>query len=154
MTPDPDPLVNQVMNHHVVCVDHDLPALHLALLFDDEGVESVPVLNDQGEPQGIVSRAALRAWGFLGSARKSPAQMPTEAKLVADEIMQTRVFVLLESAPLSRAAALLAYERTECLVIISQHGKIVGTLAPEDIARWVALRGGFVIPPHHRAQMD
>lgn len=143
----PEPLVNRVMNHHVVCVDHDVPATLLAQLVDDEGMDCVAVLNNRGEPQGIVSRATLNAWGLLGSTKKAPSQSPARARLVAEEIMQTPAFVLLESAPLSRAAAMLAYERADCLIIITQQRTIVGTLSPLDIARWVALRGGFVIPP-------
>ena len=57
------------------------------------------------------------------------------------------VCILIESAPLPRAAALLVYENAQFLVAISQHGAVVGTLSLQDIARWVAPQDGFSLPP-------
>lgn len=61
------------------------------------------------------------------------------------------VFTLPESASLSKAAALMAFEGVHRLPILSNDGKVVGILSALDVLRWLAKQQGYVVPKRARS---
>jgi CheY-like chemotaxis protein len=55
-------------------------------------------------------------------------------------------FSLPSHAPIAQAAALMAYEGVNRIVVVSADGLIVGLLTARDVMRWVATQAGYVIP--------
>jgi CheY-like chemotaxis protein len=44
------------------------------------------------------------------------------------------------------AAALMAYESVQRVVVVTGDGKVEGMVSAEDVLRWVALGAGYVVP--------
>ncbi|HEY6003496.1 MAG TPA: CBS domain-containing protein [Anaeromyxobacter sp.] len=87
------------------------------------GVPVAPVVDGEGRPIGLASEAdLLRA--------KSGAR-------VADAMVKIALSVP-ETAPLRRAAALMAEHRTDRLAVVSDDGVVVGMLTAMDVVGWLA----------------
>jgi CBS domain-containing protein len=63
----------------------------------------------------------------------------------AGEIMTSVVFALPVSASVAQAAALMAYEGVQTLVITERDGHIAGVLSALDITRWCARTSGYLV---------
>jgi CBS domain-containing protein len=61
-------------------------------------------------------------------------------------IMMSLAFTLAESAPIMRAAALMAYERVHRVVVVSPAG-VVGIVSSLDVLNWLAQKSGYLVPP-------
>jgi len=73
------------------------------------------------------------------------AEGPAGARIVED-VMTPFAFSLPSDAPVSRAAALMAYEGIHRLAVVSHDGTLVGVVTSLDIMRWLAQRAGYVVP--------
>lgn len=121
----------QVMEPDVVCVEPELEiALVLPLLTALE-VRALTVVDHRGQPIGMVSRSDLHGH--------------TDAETVAD-VMMCVAFTLPETASLSRAAAVMAYEDVHRVPVVSPGGQVVGVISAIDVARWLARHDGYVVP--------
>jgi CBS domain-containing protein len=126
---DKTPL-SAVMSRDLVCVSPDLPVEELVALLVDRGFSGVPVVDPQGKPIGVVSKSDL-----LGGKG---------GELVRD-IMMPIAFTLPESASLSHAAALMAYESIHRIPVVAMDGEVIGLVSSLDIVRWVAEQDGYVV---------
>lgn len=88
------------------------------------GTAAAPVVDGEGRPIGLVSEAdLLRA--------RSGAR-------VLDAMLKVALSVP-ETAPLDRAASLMAEHRAERLAVVSDDGIVVGMLTAMDVVRWLAV---------------
>ena len=126
---DQTPL-SAVMSSHITCASEELPAEELVALLVDRGFSGVPVVDSTGKPVGVVSKSDLIE--------------DTRGLLVRD-IMMPIAFTLPESASLSHAAALMAYENIHRVPVVSAEGAVIGIVSALDIARWVAEQDGYVV---------
>jgi CBS domain-containing protein len=126
--------LSAIMSGNTVCVGPDLPIRELVTLLVDRGFSGVPVVRSDGKPIGVVSRTDL-----LDDHRDG---------LVRD-IMMPIAFTLPESASLSHAAALMAYENIHRVPVIAADGSVVGIVSSMDIVRWVAEQDGYVVGRTH-----
>lgn len=122
--------LSAVMSANTVCISPDLPVQQLVTLLVDRGFSGVPVIDSTGKPIGVVSRSDL-----LDDRRDG---------LVRD-IMMPIAFTLPESASLSHASALMAYENIHRVPVIGLDGSVVGIVTSMDIVRWVAEQDGYVV---------
>jgi CBS domain-containing protein len=91
------------------------------------GAAVAPVVDGEGRPIGLVSEAdLLRA--------RSGAR-------VADAMQKVALSVP-ETAPLGRAAALMAEHRADRLAVVSDDGVVVGVLTAMDVVGWLAGSAG------------
>ncbi len=95
------------------------------------GAPSAPVVDGEGRPIGVVAEADL--------LRARPG-----AK-VADAMARVALTVP-ETAPLARAAALMAEHRAERIAVVSDDGVAVGVLTAMDVVVWLAGDGGPLAP--------
>jgi CBS domain-containing protein len=123
-----------VMSSDIVCVSADLPVESLVTLLIDRGFSGVPVVSSVGKPIGVVSKSDLLASGHGGLVR---------------DIMMPIAFTLPESASLSHAAALMAYENIHRVPVVGADGSVVGIVSAMDIVRWVAEQDGYVVGRTH-----
>lgn len=126
--------LSAVMSGDIVCVSQDLPVDTLIDLLVDRGFSGAPVVDSSGKPVGVVS--------------KSDVVTGDRAGLVRD-IMMPMAFTLPESASLSHAAALMAYENIHRVPVVSADGSVVGIVSAMDIVRWVAEQDGYVVGRTH-----
>lgn len=91
------------------------------------GAAVAPVVDGEGRPIGLVSEAdLLRA--------RSGAR-------VADAMQKVALSVP-ETAPIGRAAALMAEHRADRLAVVSDDGVVVGVLTAMDVVGWLAGSSG------------
>ena len=151
----------RVMNPRVVCVRADLGTDTLIAMLFALDLRSVPVVDDGGRPVGVVSRSdLLRHWrdgeqepplrlagpyGGHGDYLGPGFHADVEAELVAD-VMMCLAFSLPETATLSRAAAVMAYEGVHRIPVVASDGKVVGLVSSLDVMRWLAQHDGYPVP--------
>jgi CBS domain-containing protein len=124
--------LSDVMSGDVVCVLPDLGLVELTELLLELNIGGAPVVDDDCRPLGVVSRTDI-----LGAPRQDVT--------VAD-IMMPMAFTLPESASLSRAAALMAFEGVHRIPVVSNQGHVVGIVSSLDVSRWLARNDGYAGP--------
>lgn len=153
--------VSEIMDTRTLCIEGTFPVDELMPLLSARNVSRVPVVDSMGGPLGILTRTDLLLRKHLdltyrhtssvrqvAGTRQVPSVAPKgEAPAVRTvrDVMNSGAFALSESAPVARAAALMAYEGVESVLIISQHGRVVGLLSSLDIVSWVARSHGFSV---------
>ena len=152
--------VSTVMETDVACVQEDLSEEALISFFLMRGVHAAPVLGEGGVLSGFVSlvdvqrnrdggearplRVAVRGGGGYALGRGFHVQ---DARTVAD--VMTRPAICLEaSAPLTEAAALMAFEGVSRLPIVDAQQQVVGVVLALDLLRWMARQDGYSIPEY------
>lgn len=170
----PERSVGDLMTTPVRCVTKDTTAEELLRMFLEDGISSVPVINGEGRPIGIVSKTDLLREQFrgglldeltddltqwrstlgppesvaVGIARATEAQ----PQRTVGELMTPFAFSLPVDAPVSLAAALMSYEAVHRIAITETDGSVVGILSSLDVMRWVAVERGYTIPPRRRRE--
>ncbi len=121
------PLVREVMRRASVALRPGVARSVAADALRSRGQGSAPVVDGEGRPVGVVGEAEL--------LRARPG-----AK-VADAMVRVALAVH-ETAPLSRAAALMASHRLDRIAVVSGDGVVVGVLSALDVVGWFAEAGG------------
>lgn len=128
--------VASIMTRNVVCVRPDLTLDAATALFLESGLKSVPVVDVQGKLIGFVSESDVML--EVQSGASSP-------KTVGD-VMMPYALTLPETAAVTRAAALMAFEGQQRLAIVSREGEVVGVLSASDILYFLARSDGYALP--------
>ena len=163
--------VSEIMDCRTLCIEASFPVDELMPLMVARNVSRVPVVDATGGPLGIVTRTDLFLRKHLdltyrhtsgvrqvvgtrqvhsvrpSSVGPTSISRRVDAPVVRNvrDVMSGGAFALVESAPVARAAALMAYDNVESIVIISQQGRTVGLLSALDLARWIAKSHGFSV---------
>lgn len=146
--PDPVTPVADIMTKEVICVRADVDLQQVKRLLLERGISGVPVVDEQGKPIGIVSRADVLRFDFeQDDAPLDPDHGLREpARVTAGDIMTPIVLTLHENSNLGQAASLMAFEGVHRLPIVSDKGEVVGVLSALDVLRWFGRRSGYFIP--------
>lgn len=91
------------------------------------GAAAAPVVDGEGRPVGVVAEADLLRARSGGK--------------VSDAMVRVALAVP-ETAPLARAASLMAEHRAERVSVVSDDGVVVGVLTAVDVVAWLAGHGG------------
>ena len=157
--PDPATPLADIMTKDVLCVRPDVSAELVKELLVQRGIGGVPVVDEQGRPIGVVSRADVlrleedaaeqvtaqpKARDDLGLGPGFHVVEPP--RVTAGDIMSPVVLSLHESANIGQAASLMAYEGVHRLPVIADGGEVVGILSSLDVLRWFGRRSGYIIP--------
>jgi CBS domain-containing protein len=154
----------QVMSPRVVCVRADLGTDSLISILVALDLRAAPVVDDDGKPIGVVSRSdllrhrregedgepALRLvgpYGGHGDYLGPGFHTDVESERVAD-VMMCLAFSLPQTASLSRAAAVMAYEGVHQIPVVADDGGVVGLISSLDVVRWLAQHDGYLVPGH------
>lgn len=121
------PRVREVMRATAVALRPGVARSVAAEALRARGQASAPVVDGEGRPVGVVAEAEL-------------LRARTGAK-VADAMARAAPSVP-ETAPLSRAAALMAAHRLERIAVVSGDGIVVGVLSALDVIGWMASERG------------
>jgi CBS domain-containing protein len=155
--------VSEVMTANVLCVREDVSVATLMATLLERGISGVPVVDASGFPVGLVSKTDLvRDHHENGdTAESSPLVVRTRsgaayalgrgfhegfAQKTVAEIMTPVAFTLGERAPVSQAAALMAFEGVHRVPVVSADGRVVGILSALDVLRWLAQHDGYLAP--------
>lgn len=120
--------VTEVMTRHVVCAYPDLALASLLEVMIQERLGCVPVVNEGGQPIGMVTKLDIVEHLAAPPSNLSP--------LVAD-VMMPLAISLDDNASVAHAAALMAAEDMHHVMIVSDR-RLVGIVSTMDITRWLA----------------
>jgi CBS domain-containing protein len=124
-----------IMVRRVACARPDMSASEARQRMLERGISGLPVVDDWGRVIGMLSRSDLldhEVTSEDGGVR------------VAD-IMMPLVFWLPPDAPIGQAAALMAYEGIQRVVIVDRGGHLQGLVTSLDVARWVGRSAGYPV---------
>jgi CBS domain-containing protein len=133
----PNVYVEALLDPQLTCVRVDLGLDAVMEQFLAAGVEVLPVVDVAGRLQGLVRESDV---SLDIHARPSEAGTRT-----VGDVMVPWPLAVPEHTPLTKAAAVLAYERQHHLAIVSATGALVGVLSATQILRWLANADGYVL---------
>lgn len=154
--------IADIMTRSVVCVDPEMTLPSLMTLLLSRNISGVPVVDGAGHPIGVVGKTDL-VREFSESAGTDVAEssrfvvhgyevdlgpgyhLERARERCVRDIMMPLSFTLPESAPIARAAALMAYEGVHRVVVISPSGNVVGILSALDVLGWLARESGYLM---------
>ena len=125
--------VAQIMSPRVVCAAPDLPLADLLELLVRDRLGCVPVVDDDGRPQGMVTKLDL-VTHF--------AQPALDGVRLTSDIMMPFAISLDHDASVAQAATLLALEDLHHVMIVAGR-RLVGVVSTMDITRWLAENAGL-----------
>jgi CBS domain-containing protein len=125
-------VIGEVLSPLVVCVDGDLTLEELRALFARDGLDSAPVVEDEGVLLGVVGRDDL-----------ARAAVPEhfgafQLELTAEELMHPEPSPLLESASIQEAIERLGEARVDRLTVVTREHVVVGTLSRAELLKYLA----------------
>jgi CBS domain-containing protein len=117
----------------VACAGRGDELARLRELLVDRGQHCVPIVGDDGRPVGVVTQSdLLRALGRDDHAS-------------AGAFMTPLVFALPITASIEQAAALMAYEGVDQIVVTGMNGQVAGVVRALDVARRCARSAGYLV---------
>lgn len=118
--------VASVMTRRVVTVEPDMPIQELVATMIESGLSTIPVVDADGLPLGVVSEADL----VLGRERWVRAHGRNAA-----ETMSTPVRAVHTDEPVSFVAGVLAKTGMRRLFVTDWDGRLVGVVSRRDLRR-------------------
>jgi CBS domain-containing protein len=126
--------VSDLMNRDVLCLRPDLSLDAAALLFLEQSLKIVPVVDESGHVLGTLSDADLQI----------EAQSARNEFATVSNVMAPCAVTVPETTSITRAAAVMAFEGIACLVVVSPAGAVVGLLTAADVLFWLACADGYL----------
>ncbi len=171
--------LSSVMTRDVVCVTEDTSIEDVRALFLLHHISGTPVVDESGKAVGMVTKTDL----VRLEAEQIESQFATKGdddgnrlivmtdegyryelghgfhverltRATVREVMMHVVFALPMHAPLSRAAALMAFEGIHRVVVLGSDGAVAGIVSTMDLARWLADQPGRGLPLESPKQSD
>lgn len=152
--------VGAVMTPCALCVRQDVSLEEVAELLLGEHIHGVPVVDGEGKPIGVVtqtdllevvSRAArveldgagptLITRGGMSYDLDGGFHVEALRERTVGDVMTPHAFQLPEDAPVTQAAALMAFEGVHRIPVVAADGKVVGIISTLDLARLMAGHG-------------
>lgn len=145
----PDPLaqpVQDVMRTEVTSVMPETPVAEVVTLLLQKEYRSLPVIDDNGRPLGIITDGDLLRRAGLSARLDLQPELPVaewQQQLAAlraqggtaDSLMTAPVITVPATAPLHQAAQLMTTHDLKRLPVIDDAGRIVGWISRVDILR-------------------
>lgn len=133
--------VRAVMTASVATVILDTPFKGLAAIMAEQGVNALPVLDEQGQLAGIVSQTDLirkEEYQDDPAARQPPhshRHHPQAAGLTASEVMSSPAVTIGTEASIVAAARAFARQHISHLVVTEADGAVAGIVTPPGPAQ-------------------
>jgi CBS domain-containing protein len=156
-----DVAVGEIMTRKVILATPDMTAETVVAVMLDENISGVPVVDEKGKPVGMFSKTDVVRDGQDRFDERVPVRF---ARVRGDEVdlgpgyhvenvptalvrdlMAPLAFTLPESAPVSQAAALMAYEGVHRIPVVGVDGAVVGVVSTIDVLRWLAQGNGYLM---------
>jgi CBS domain-containing protein len=132
--------VSSLMTRDVVAVRPELSLDALTRLFLETGLAAVPVIDERE-----------RLLGFVGHEEVALAVQLQAGPLTVMDVLMPFALAIPETASVTQAAAVLAFEGQQRLAVIALDGAVVGVLSASDVLYWLARSDGHMLPGRERA---
>ncbi|MBK6513284.1 MAG: CBS domain-containing protein [Polyangiaceae bacterium] len=119
----------------VMCVSPDTPIDRVRSKLIEAVIECLPVVDPDGKPVGVIGPVDL---------------MSKPGATIASSAMTCPVATIDEMTPMTRAAAVMAYEGIHHLLIVNDSGALIGVLSSLDVLRHVGQDQGYLMPKQSR----
>jgi CBS domain-containing protein len=148
-----EPTVADVMTRHVITAVPDTPVKELAGAMLAHGIDTLPVIDSDGRPIGVVAEAdVMTKLEFHGGADPSPllggshcrARWRKSSALHAADLMTTPAIATSPATPVSAAIHLMGHHRVRQICVVTCAGHLIGILARRD-ALHLFVRGDSAI---------
>jgi CBS-domain-containing membrane protein len=126
--------VGQVMRRDVLCVRPDLSLDAAALLLLEHPHRMLPVVDVHNHVLGLLDESDLHL--EVQSGRGDDRNVAS--------VMAPHALSIPEAMPVTRAAAIMAFEGVSCLVVVAPAGDVVGLLSASDLLFWLARGDGYL----------
>jgi CBS domain-containing protein len=132
--------LGSIMTRDLICAREDLEIATVVSLVIERRVGCIPVVDEHGKPIGVITKydlveqleAAMRA-------ARCDCPLPSDLRVeTADDVMMPVALTLYEHASISHAAAMMTSEDTHHVLVVDEHGALVGVVSAKDIVGWVA----------------
>lgn len=119
----------------VLCVAPDTPIERVRTTLVEAVIGCLPVVERDGTPVGVIGPVDL---------------MTKPTAKTASSAMSWPVATISELTPITRAAAVMAYEGVHHLLVVNEAGAVIGVLSSLDILRHVGQDHGYLVPQESR----
>ena len=120
--------VTEIMTRHVICAYPDLGLGALLEVMIRERLGCVPVVNEGGQPIGMVTKLDIVEHFAAPPSKPSP---------LVNDVMMPLAITIDDNATVAHAAALMAGEDMHHVMIVSDR-RLVGVVSTMDVTRWLA----------------
>lgn len=144
--------VAELMTQDVAVIQRDSDVHELERLLLEKRVHGVPVVNEAGEVEGVVSQSDLVAWHFQTavdgaafytypelsatySEDYTGLQLSDVRTAQVSEIMSPLVHFIHPHRPITMAAAVMIEHRIHRLIVVDERRRVVGILSALDLLR-------------------
>lgn len=149
--------VADIMSAPLRTVAEDVSIDEVAAFFMAHDISAAPVTNRDGSIQGVITKTDIvrrydadHLGGHGGGATSTAAGATGATDVRARDLMTPVILALPTTAPITRAAALMAYEAVHHVLVHEDAGHPVGMLSALDVMGWLARRDGYVVPHGRR----
>lgn len=125
-----DFLVVDLMSHELITCPRDADLATVAAILSRRGVHAVFVLDDGGNPVGIVSDFDLLAGEWLAD---DSAGLSTMREITAGELMTSPIEVIRANAAAAEAAGRMRQLHLSRLLVVDQAGAAAGVISISDL---------------------
>ena len=133
---------------------------HVAALFVARGISATPVVDETGTIVGVISKTDIvqryyedDSTGHAQNAERENddaleygSHVFERGSVTAGSVMTPLVMAVPEDAPISRVAALMAYEGIHHIIVHDSQHAPIGIISSLDIIAWLARTDGYVVP--------
>ena len=100
-------------------------------LLTDKGISGSPVINEAGQPIGVLSRADIVAYDRERVRQTESASSPARVR----DLMTPAVFSVAPEAPATKVVAEMAALEVQRLFVVDHSGVLVGVISGLDVLR-------------------
>lgn len=128
------------MSREVIAINPDTSLQTAAELMLEHAISGMPVVDEQGQLLGIVSKTDLvrRLAGEDESGVMLPPGQHRVDVTTVEDVMTRHVLIVPEKASLTEAAKLMVNAGIHRVPVVSTRGVLAGLVTTSDIVRWVA----------------
>jgi CBS domain-containing protein len=130
-------LVHELMTRDVTTLRSDTPLLEAARTLLDRDVTAAPVVHENGQLVGVVSRRDLVVGREIPDPRAhlAPVHRGGEPPHVVGEVMTRLVLTILPEDDTAQAASVMQDNRLASLPVVDRHHRLVGMISVTDLLR-------------------
>ena len=133
--------VGEIMAREVIMVHPDTSLQLAAELMLEHAISGMPVVDEQGQLLGMVSKTDLVRHG-LAEAVQADMTLPSGQHVLdgttVEDVMTRQVLSLPEKASLMDAAKIMVNAGIHRVPVVTARGALAGLVSTSDIVRWVA----------------
>ncbi len=140
--------IGEIMCRKIVCARADLPVDALARLMMHHRIGCIPIVDDMGRPQGMVTKSDLVEQIDAALHPRSHRRDPADLSLrTANDVMMALAVTLDENATVAEVALMMVMEDLHHVMVVSQAKALVGIVSAKDVVRWIVDNDGLLAEP-------